>query len=196
MRWEVTDFHRALRSANDPWKRHKSPAYPAQASARGRVAPDPDNHTQLLQLRASIKGGLLSTDSAYQAALHDLIAADPAGAMSPKALLNYIAHEPYIRAPWKINDDLPGIRSAESNPPVRQSSIRLWPNPAQRTVWVELPGDLGLANAYLQHMDGRCSEVSIIGKTMELPLGAAGTYFLHLTLSNGEQFHHKLSVQP
>ena len=35
-----------------------------------------------------------------------------------------------------------------------------------------------------------------IGKTMELPLGAAGTYFLHLTLSNGEQFHHKLSVQP
>ncbi|MBK7754607.1 MAG: hypothetical protein IPI41_18990 [Flavobacteriales bacterium] len=109
-------------------------------------------------MRASIKGGLLSTDSAYQAALHDLIAADPAGAMSPKALLNYIAHEPYIRAPWKINDDLPGIRSAESNPPVRQSSIRLWPNPAQRTVWVELPGDLGLANAYLQHMDGRCSE--------------------------------------
>ena len=138
---------------NDPWKRHKSPACPAHANARGRPAPD-------------------------------------------LGLLNYIAHEPYIRAPWKINDDLPGIRSAEYIPPVRQGSIRLWPNPAQRTVWVELPGDLGLANAYLQHMDGRCSEVSIIGKTMELPLGAAGTYFLHLTLSNGEQFHHKLSVQP
>ncbi len=147
------DFHRALMVTNDPWKRHKSPACPAHANARGRPAPD-------------------------------------------LGLLNYIAHEPYIRAPWKINDDLPGIRSAEYIPPPRQSSIRLWPNPAQHTVWVELPHDLSLTKAYLQNMDGRRINAQTSGNAVELPLMAAGTYFLHFTLSNGVQHHHKLNVQP
>ncbi|MBK9274702.1 MAG: hypothetical protein IPM49_09205 [Flavobacteriales bacterium] len=95
---------------------------------------DPSLTTQLYQLRLSVLAGLSQADPAYVTWLRELIEADPYGAMAPKALLRHVTREPYMRCPWKLNDDLPGIRSMETvQQPGARTALTLYPNPTAGT---------------------------------------------------------------
>lgn len=98
---------------------------------------DPSLTTQLYQLRLSVLLGLNQQDPAYVTWLRELIEADPYGAMAPKALLRHVTREPYMRCPWKLNDDLPGIRSMEAvQQPGARTALTLYPNPTAGTFGV------------------------------------------------------------
>jgi hypothetical protein len=98
---------------------------------------NPSLTTQLYQLRLSVMAGLNQQDPAYVTWLRELIEADPYGAMAPKALLRHVTREPYMRCPWKLDDDLPGIRSMEAvQQPGARTALTLYPNPTAGTFGV------------------------------------------------------------
>lgn len=158
---------------------------------------DPSLTTQLYQLRLSVLVGLSQEDPAYVTWLRELIEADPYGAMAPKTLLRHLTREPYMRCPWKLNDDLPGIRSMEPIPSNTTALLDLtvYPNPTNRTFKVTLPADLQIRSARLRSIDGRLIPIAINGTELDPGIVAPGVYVVELGLSIGSVDQSRIIIR-
>ena len=152
--------------------------------------------TQIYQLRLNVLAGLSQQDPAYVTWLRELIAADPHGAMSPKALLRHVTREPYMRCPWKINDDLPGIRSMEAGRPTERTTFRIHPNPSTGEFTILIPGDQTVTQCTLWTSDGRQVGVRYGAGRMDAMGVAPGTYIADILLSDGQRERQRVVITP
>ncbi|HMR29296.1 MAG TPA: T9SS type A sorting domain-containing protein, partial [Flavobacteriales bacterium] len=157
---------------------------------------DPSLTTQLYQLRLSVLSGLNQQDPAYVTWLRELIEADPYGAMAPKALLRHVTREPYMRCPWKLNDDLPGIRSMETGQRLEPPPLRMHPNPGNGDFTITLPGDLTVTQCALWTTDGRRVAVRYSAGRLDATGAAPGTYIADLVLSDGHREQQRVVILP
>ncbi|HQW86975.1 MAG TPA: T9SS type A sorting domain-containing protein [Flavobacteriales bacterium] len=137
-------------------------------------------------LSMSILSGLSQQDPAYVTWLRELIAADPHGAMGPKALLRHVTREPYMRCPWKMNDDLPGIRSMEVRPEEEDGTrCRLYPNPTNGTFQVLVPDGALIQAIRMYSVEGCEQHLTSTGRVYQPGTATPGVYLVVIEHSDG-----------
>jgi hypothetical protein len=100
----------------------------------------PSAHTELVMLQLSllnVQQSMAHLSPTHKLLLDAMVAQDPLGASSAKALLALAFGQQFKRVPWALNDTLVGRALWQHLTPVR--AIRLWPVPTHGVLNLESP---------------------------------------------------------